>query len=92
MGTLKKTQYNCRQATFLIEKRMQSGITFREEIELRIHLMGCGVCVLYKKQSKIINDMVLQLFKSSEGTSANYHLDEGSKKQMQDKIEKELNK
>lgn len=89
MGPLKKIQYNCKQATFLIEKRAIQGITFREEIELRIHLMGCGVCVLYKKQSKMINDKIQQLFKSN---SDNYHLDEAYKKQMQDKIEDELKK
>ena len=92
MGPLKKIIYNCKQATFLIEKRALSGISFREEIELRIHLMGCGVCVLYKKQSKIINNMVLQLFKANNDTPKTYHLDEEYKKQLQDKIEQELNK
>jgi hypothetical protein len=92
MGPLKKIQYNCKQATFLIEKKALAGISFREEIELRIHLMGCGVCVLYKKQSKLINDMVLQLFKGNNNPANSYHLDEGYKKQMQDKIEQELNK
>lgn len=91
MGPLKKIQYNCKQATFLIEKKMQTGISFREEIELRIHLAGCSVCVLYQKQSKMINNMVLQLFKGPAGTTEAYRLDEVSKKEMQDKIDEELN-
>ncbi len=38
MSQLKKIQYNCKKATFLIEKKMLSRITFREHIELRIPL------------------------------------------------------
>ena len=38
MDPLKKIIYNCKQATFLIEKKMIGRITFRQHIELRIHL------------------------------------------------------
>ena len=65
MGPLKKIQYNCKKATFLIEKKMIDKLTFREKIELRIHLAGCSVCRLYQQQSEMINEMVQQLFHSS---------------------------
>jgi hypothetical protein len=90
MSQLKKIQYNCKKATFLIEKKMLSRITFREHIELRIHLMGCSVCRIYGKQSRIINDMVRQLFKSSMPGEAK--LDDSFKKELQERIEIELNK
>ncbi len=89
MGPLKKIIYNCEKATFLIEKKLISRITFREEIELRIHFMSCSVCKLYQKQAGKINDMVHQLFKRSE-TDAK--LDESFKKDLQGRIEEELNK
>lgn len=89
MGPLKKIIYNCKRATFLIEKKLVDRITFREEIELRIHLMGCSVCRIFGKQSRMINKMVHQLFHSS---MENAKLDEGFKKDLQEKIEEELNK
>jgi ribosomal protein S3AE len=90
MGALKKIIYNCKHATFLIEKRLAGKITFREGIELRIHLIGCSVCKLYDKQTRKISEMVRQLFQSSmnQGT----RLDDNFKKELQERIEEELNK
>jgi len=92
MNELKKIQYNCKKATLLIEKKSFTKITFREEIELRIHLLGCSVCVLYKKQSKLINDRILQLYNGGGNSEKEYHLPDTYKKQMQSKIDQELNK
>ena len=90
MNQLKKIQYNCRQATFLIEKRQIGKLTFREVIELRIHLAGCSVCKLYDKQSHIIAAMVKQLFDHSN--QAEIKLDDSYKKELHDLIEDEINK
>ncbi len=89
MGAIRKIRYNCKKATFLIEKKLIDKITFREKIELRIHLAGCSVCRIFGKQSKMINKMVHQLFHSS---MENAKLDEGFKKDLQERIEEELNK
>jgi hypothetical protein len=90
MGPLKKIVYNCKQATFLIEKKLISKLTFRETIELRIHLYGCSVCRVFDKQSQMINTMVQQLFRSSDNPSI--RLDDNFKQELQHRIEEELNK
>ncbi|MEO6849833.1 MAG: hypothetical protein ABI203_09630 [Mucilaginibacter sp.] len=90
MGPLKKIIYNCKQATFLIEKKLTGRLTFRETMELRIHLIGCSVCKLYSKQSRKINEMVQQLFRSA--MNAEVRLDDTFKKELQERIEEELNK
>ncbi|WP_295664728.1 hypothetical protein [uncultured Mucilaginibacter sp.] len=90
MGVLKKIQRNCKQATLLLEKKVYQPLTFREVIELRIHLAGCSLCRLYGKQSAMINDMVQQLFRDSE--SENYKLSDEFKRALQLRIEEELNK
>jgi hypothetical protein len=82
--------YNCRQATFLIEKRLIGKITLREKIRLHIHLYGCSACKLFNKQSMMINAMIKQAFKSN--TTPKIMLDDRFKKQLQYKIEEELNK
>lgn len=89
MTLLSKIQYNCRQATFLIEKKSLARLTFRETVELRIHLYGCSFCRLFGKQSAVINDMVKELLRTSK---PNIKLDEDFKRELQDRIERELNK
>ena len=55
---IKKIAYNCRKATFLIEKQQLSNITLKEKFELKIHLAGCSVCKIFQQQSILINKMV----------------------------------
>ena len=90
MGPLKKIQYNCKKATFLIEKKLITRITFREHIELRIHLLGCSVCRTYQSQTGKINEMIRQLFHNAVNKETK--LDDEFKKDLQDRIEEELNK
>ena len=87
MSAIKKIVYNCRQATLLLEKKEFVKLTFREVIELRIHLYGCSLCRLYGQQSRTINTMVLQLFKGTE-----YKLDDSFKKELQQRIDEELDR
>ena len=89
MSYLKRIVYNCKKATLLIEKKELGRLTLREFIELRIHLFGCSFCRLYKKQSLMINDMVKELFKRSDPQRS--RLDDGFKKELQDRIENLLN-
>ena len=74
----------------MIEKRAIQKLSLREAFELRVHLLGCSFCRLYKKQSRVINQMVYELFRSSEHSAL--RLDENFKKVLQDRIEEELNK
>jgi len=90
MNNLKKIIYNCKQATLLIEKKSVQKLTFREWMELRIHLLGCGFCRLYSKQSRVINSMVRELFRSS--MQSGIRLDDSFKSELQNRIEEELNK
>ena len=90
MGPLKKIMYNCRQATLLIEKKLAGRLSLRERLELHIHLTGCSFCRLYNKQSSLINNMVQQLLDSSNREDVT--LDDDFKKELQERIEEELNK
>jgi predicted anti-sigma-YlaC factor YlaD len=90
MGPLKKITHNCKKATFLIEKKLIGGITLREQLELRIHLFGCSVCRIYQNQTGKINEMIHQLFHNAVNRETK--LDDEFKKDLQDRIEEELNK
>lgn len=90
MGALKKIRYNCKKATLLIEKKQLTALSFREKLELKIHLAGCVVCRIFERQSIRINQMVKELFTAS--AQQENKLDETYKKELQYRIDQELNK
>ena len=85
-GTLKKIIYNCKQATFLMEKKTFGKITGSETLQLKIHLAGCSVCRTFQQQSVLINRLFVG-FKTEEVT-----LDKDFKSSLKQRIEKEMNK
>jgi len=88
MGVIKRIQYNCRHATYLIEKRQETSLTLKERVQLFIHLMGCSVCRLFQQQSRTISRALQHLFqRSAEQT---HTLDETVKREMQEKINERL--
>ena len=89
MNEIKKIAYNCRKATFLIEKKQIVVLTLREKLELKIHLAGCSVCRMYQQQSIMINQMVKDLFHHSQPREIK--LDETFKTELQERIEEKLN-
>jgi len=88
---IEKIAYNCKKATFLIEKKQIGTISLREKLELKTHLAGCSVCRIFEQQSIKINEMVKNLF-HTHNQQEEIKLDEDFKKAMQERIEKELNK
>jgi ATP-dependent Clp protease adapter protein ClpS len=85
-SALRNIIYNCKQATFLIEKRIAGKLTAAETLQLHVHLAGCSVCKIYQQQSLLIN----RVFLSFE--NKDFKLDEAFKKALNEKIEKEINK
>lgn len=84
----KKIAYNCRKATFLIEKQQLSTITTKEKIELKIHLAGCSICRTFMQQSMVINKMVHELFHSQKRLDV--QLNDKVKEEMQKAINKHI--
>ena len=88
MGVIKKIQYDCRHATYLIEKKQHTPLTLKERIQLSIHLSGCSVCRLFQRQSRWINRMLRSLFHSAQGQESK--LSDEFKQQLQQKIDDRL--
>lgn len=85
----KKIAYNCRKATYLIEKQQLANISLKEKVELKIHLAGCSLCVTFMQQSAIINQMARKIFIHEK---PELKLDKNFKKQLQKRIEHQLGK
>ncbi len=58
MSELKNMIYNCRQATYLIEKQQIGKINLREKVQLQVHLYACSVCKLFSKQSVVVENTI----------------------------------
>ena len=52
---LKKTVFNCKQATLLSIKKEEGKISMFEKVKLFYHLLYCSYCRRFAKQSSIIN-------------------------------------
>ncbi len=90
MSILRNIRYNCKEATFLIEKKLIDKLTLREKVQLHIHLYGCSVCKVFDKQSKLINEMVKQLL--ANNNSETKTLDDTFKNDLQNRIDERVNK
>jgi hypothetical protein len=81
---LKQISYNCRQATFLIEKKQTSKITLKEHFILKFHLAGCSVCRIFLRQSLAINRMVKNFFHGN--AAGDLKLDDHFKQNLEERI------
>jgi transcription initiation factor IIE alpha subunit len=86
---LKKIAYNCKKATYLIEKQQLAKITLREQMELKIHLAGCSICVTFMQQSAVINQMARKIFHPHKD---DLRLQDDFKVQLQKRINDQLDK
>lgn len=88
MWWYKQVIHNCKKATLLIEKKNERRISPLEQLELGLHLIGCSVCRLYKKQSQLIDQMLGQSYKNS--LEEKLTLDKDFKKRLDKIISDEL--
>ena len=76
---------SCKEATYLVEKQMESPLTIMEKFRLNIHLRLCKVCNAYQNQSETIN---IALKKWTEESVMSKELPSGVKSE----ILKEINR
>ena len=49
---------SCDTATFLITKRDYQKLKCKENLQLRMHLMGCKLCRSFNKQSSFLSEKI----------------------------------
>jgi predicted oxidoreductase (fatty acid repression mutant protein) len=76
---------SCKKTTYLISKQQETKNTFKEKVQLFIHLFICNVCSLYKKQSNYILMLLKQ--KSQEP----HHLTQDAKQKIKTKVDEAIN-
>ncbi|OPB85060.1 hypothetical protein [Elizabethkingia occulta] len=93
MSTLKKILHvlilPCSKATFLIEKRMHSPLTFSEKTQLNAHLFLCKWCMVYEKKAQFIHVALRNMIRKKESEAAIYTIDN---KQLKEEVLKKIKK
>ncbi|MBL4708593.1 MAG: hypothetical protein JKY48_09175 [Flavobacteriales bacterium] len=64
MRLIKKTMLTCKEATMLVVKEQEITLTSKEKIRLKIHLMMCKLCSLFKKEAHFIDKNITHLHNS----------------------------
>jgi hypothetical protein len=86
LPSFRNTIYNCKQASFLIQKKQQKSIRPNERIKLFIHLLFCDPCKLFLKQSRLIDSAFHQIDKQ-QFENPSHQLTEPTKIRLQSLVD-----
>lgn len=59
---------SCKKATELIERKSIFGLSWKENIQLKVHTKMCDACSIYQKQSKEIDTLLEKHICSTDET------------------------
>lgn len=51
---------SCKRATELVEIQFEKKLSFKQQFQLKLHLILCKVCDIYANQSAKLNQMILK--------------------------------
>lgn len=84
-GFLKKTMYNCKQATLLALQKQQGHLSVAGRFKLSYHLLFCNACKQFVKQSALI-DKAMQDYKQQD-RPVSHSLSSSQKESLQQQID-----
>ena len=76
----------CKQATALAATYLDAPLTFKQRIELKIHLCMCKLCARYVKQLLFLKTAIQHIDRPLEST----HLSAEAKQRIKENIEKKI--
>ena len=91
MAFIHKILLTCKDATMLTCKKQENAISFKENIQLKIHLLVCKFCAMFYKQSNLLHQHLTKM-QNENNESNTLQLDETKKAALQFQIDAELEK
>jgi len=83
---------DCKEASFLISKNLDTNISLKEKIQLKSHLLYCDFCNRYHVQSKMIDDILkITPEKMNEKKLKDLHLDKEVKAKLKQRLKSKKN-
>lgn len=65
---MKSLMLSCQKASFLIAKREEGKLEWKEHLQLDLHLSMCKFCKLFERQSAFISRQIKNFTSASELT------------------------
>jgi hypothetical protein len=89
---MNKLMLSCDEATMLITRSDFEQLSSIKQFKLKMHLASCSMCRNFKQQSSIITSQVNVLKKDLDTNKMRVVLSDDSKKNLQDLINRNLQK
>ena len=80
----------CDRATFLATKNEVEPLGCIQQMQVKLHLMGCKFCRAFSEQSKIISKE-LETIKKADPNNLRIHLTEDQKERLQHTVDENRN-
>lgn len=80
---------SCKQATFLIEKRLHARLSPLERLQLKLHLALCELCAAYDKKAFFLNEIMKKEIRKEEH---HYQFNPDEVEKFKEKVKEEKNK
>jgi len=68
---MNKIMLSCKKSTELIEQSQEKKLSFKNRVQLSLHLMACNTCKAYAQQSKTINMAIIQFLQKDKTDDKN---------------------
>lgn len=91
MVFMSKRMIACDEAGFLISFRLDAKLSFKQQMQLKVHLMTCHLCRKYASQIAQLNSAVEKYRDDCNSGTCHHHLPEDCKADMEAVVIRELN-
>ncbi len=89
---MNKLMLSCDEATMLITRSDFEQLSSIKQFKLKMHLASCSMCRNFKQQSSIITSQINVMKKDLDANKMRVALSDDSKKNLQNLINKNLQK
>ena len=86
MARMAGMMLSCEESSFLVSKSLEQKLTFKERINLRMHLLSCKFCLRYMKDIKVLDDYL----KSNHKKYSHHQLNRDEKERIESAVLKNL--
>jgi len=91
MVFMSKRMLSCDEASFLMSKKYEEKITFKERFRLKMHLLSCYLCRRYEKQLAQLNSVVVDFRNDCQHQGCQHSMPTEAKIKTIQLVNKELN-
>ena len=86
IALMTKMMLSCEEATFLISKKQHQKLTFKENLQLKMHLFSCYLCRRYEKEIAVLTQSFSKMKSDAEAEPPRIKLSEAQKQKLDETL------